>query len=122
MAAGLGDVALPEGFTAAEGGGQSAEQQQFIEQKAMMLDAILTPEAKARLGRVSLVRKEQAQQVEMQLLNMASSGKLREKVTEERLIEIIEGQAAKRGTKVKIQRRSYFEDEEEAGDSDSELM
>lgn len=58
-------AAVPEGFSAGDD-----KQAEMEEQLAMMMDQILTPEAKDRLKRVELVRKEQAQKMKMKLIEM----------------------------------------------------
>lgn len=107
---------LPEGFT---GGDDKAAQME--EQIAMMMDSILLPEAKERLARVSLVRKEQAQSIKMKLIEMARNGSLREQVSEAKLVEMLEESQANAAPKVSIQRRKYDLDDEE-DDNDDDLM
>ncbi len=54
-------------------------------QKESILRKILTPEARARLSNIRMVKPEFAEQIEMQLIQLASSGKLRGQVTDEQL-------------------------------------
>ena len=54
-------------------------------QKESILRKILTPEARARLSNIKMVKPEFAEQIEMQLIQLASSGKLRGQVTDEQL-------------------------------------
>jgi programmed cell death protein 5 len=107
---------LPEGFTSGED-----KAAQMEEQIAMMMDSILLPEAKERLARVSLVRKEQAHAIKMKLIDMARSGQLREQVSEAKLVEMLEEGQASAAPKVSIQRRKYDLDDEEE-DNDDDLM
>ena len=51
------------------------------EQRLSILDQILEPAAKDRLLRLSMVKKEKARNVENSLIQAATSGKLRGKVT-----------------------------------------
>jgi len=68
---------------------QHQQQQQQREEaearKHALLRSILTPEASARLSTVALVKPEQANMVSQQLLSAAQSGRLQEKVSEDRL-------------------------------------
>jgi programmed cell death protein 5 len=58
-------------------------------QKEVILRKILTPEARARLSNIRMVKPEFAEQIEMQLIQLASSGKLRGQVTDEQLRELL---------------------------------
>lgn len=60
------------------------------EQLEAIIGAILTPEAKDRLARLSLVKQEKVQQLKLQLVQKAQSGVLRQRVTEEQLIQMLE--------------------------------
>ncbi|MFW9832645.1 MAG: DNA-binding protein [Candidatus Thorarchaeota archaeon] len=66
---------------------QAAEQQaaEAHAQKEALLRQILTPEARARLTNVRLVKPQLAEQIELQLIQLASSGRLRGRVTDEQL-------------------------------------
>ena len=50
------------------------------ERRVMILDQILEPEAKQRLSRLSIVKKEKARAVEDSLIKAATSGQLKGKV------------------------------------------
>jgi len=54
-------------------------------QKDAVLRQILTPEARARLSNIKMVKPQFAEQIEMQLIQLASSGKLRGQVTDKQL-------------------------------------
>ena len=58
-------------------------------QKEAILRKILTPEARARLSNIKMVKPEFAEQIEMQLIQLASSGRLRGQVTDEQLRELL---------------------------------
>ena len=88
----------------------------------MMMQQIMTPEAMQRLNTVALVRKEKAQEIKMKLIEMARSGALREKVTETKLVEMLEESQAAAKPKVSMQRRKYGLDDEDEDDDDSDLM
>lgn len=50
------------------------------EQRALMMDQILEPEAKIRLSRLAIVKQSHARKVEDSLIQAAKSGQLRSKV------------------------------------------
>ncbi len=67
---------------------EQAGEQQVAEaqaQKEALLRQILTPEARSRLTNVRMVKPEFADQIELQLIQLASAGKLKDRVTDEQL-------------------------------------
>lgn len=102
--------------------GQSGEADQEDAKRAAedrrqaMLVQILTAGARERLSRIALVKPEKARNVENMILAAAQRGALQEKVTEERLVSMLEQISEKENsskTKVTIQRRRpLFEDDE----------
>ena len=84
------------------------------DQREMMLTQILTPAAKERLGRISLVKEDKARELENILIQMAMKRQITGKVSEEQLISMLEKTNAKVNTSVKIIRRRG------ASDSDDE--
>ena len=107
---GAGNQPNPEQQSAQEDAKREAE-----ERRQMMLSQILSAEARERLARIALVKPEKAKGVEDVILRAAQMGQIAEKVTEERLITLLEqinSQTAKQ-TKVTIQRRrSVLEDDD----------
>ncbi|MBY8997269.1 MAG: DNA-binding protein [Candidatus Thorarchaeota archaeon] len=71
---------------------QANDQQQadVQSQKEALLRQILTPEARARLTNVRMVKPQFAEQIEMQLIQLASSGKLKDRVTDEQLRSLLQ--------------------------------
>ncbi|KAJ4703794.1 DNA-binding protein [Melia azedarach] len=85
------------------------------ERRQMMLSQILSSEARERLARIALVKPEKARGVEDIILRAAQMGQIAEKVSEERLISLLEqiNTQTTKQTKVTIQRRrSVLEDDD----------
>jgi programmed cell death protein 5 len=55
---------------------QAQAEQQYENQKQALLAKILTPEARQRLNNLKMVKKDFTEQIEMQLIEMAQTGKL----------------------------------------------
>ncbi|PON41727.1 PDCD5-related protein [Parasponia andersonii] len=85
------------------------------ERRQLMLSQILSAEARERIARIALVKPEKARGVEDVLLRAAQMGQIVEKVSEEKLISLLEqinNQTTKQ-TRVTIQRRrSVLEDDD----------
>lgn len=93
---------------------QQQEQQQAAEERRQtMLNQILQPSARERLARIGLVKPEKAKGVENIVLQMAQRGQLNEKVSESRLISLLEqvNEQSSSKTKVTIQRRRALDDD-----------
>ncbi|KAK4787744.1 hypothetical protein SAY86_011577 [Trapa natans] len=107
---GMGNQQNPEQQKAQEDAKREAD-----ERRQMMLSQILLPEARERIARIALVKPEKARGVEDVLLRSAQMGQIVEKVTEERLISLLEqiNTQTSKQTKVTIQRRrSVLEDDD----------
>ena len=67
---------------------EQAQEEQMAEaqaQKEAILRQILTPEARSRLMNIRMVKPQFAEQLEMQLIQLAGSGRLKGRVTDEQL-------------------------------------
>lgn len=94
---------------------QEEQQQAAEERRQAMLASVLQPEARERLSRIALVKPDKARGVENMVLAAAQRGQLRDKLSEEQLIgmlETISEQAASR-TKVTITRRRNVWDDDD---------
>ena len=83
---------------------QERQQAEFEEQKKMILRAILTPEARERLGRIKIARPEIAESIETQLIMAAQSGQLKNKINDEQLRMLLSKIMPKKRD-IKIKRR-----------------
>ncbi|KAI0522846.1 hypothetical protein KFK09_005231 [Dendrobium nobile] len=85
------------------------------ERRQLMLSQILSVQARERLARIALVKPDKARGVEDVILRAAQTGQITEKVSEERLISILEqiNTQTTKQTKITIQRRrSVLEDDD----------
>ncbi len=64
-------------------------QQQVDAQKQSILRQILAPEARQRLTNIKMVRPEFAEQLELQLMQLAQSGKVRLPISDQQLKEAL---------------------------------
>ena len=80
-----------------------AQQQQAVErQKQAIIRRILTPEARQRLTNIRMVKPEFADELEMQLIQLAQSGRLRGQVTDEQLKKtLVQLEGQKREIKIR---------------------
>lgn len=67
-----------------------AEMQKIEEIKKLILRSVLTKEARERLNRIKLVKPDIALQLELYLVQLYQSGKLRGQMTDEQLKSILE--------------------------------
>ncbi len=76
--------------------------QQVERQKQAIIRRILTPEARQRLTNIRMVKPEFAEDLEMQLIQLAQSGRLRGQVTDEQLKKtLVQLEGQKREIKIR---------------------
>ena len=81
---------------------QAELRRQYEVQKRAILQEILTPEARTRLANVRMVKPEFAEQLELQLIQLAQSGRITSKITDEQLKAILDRlQARKREFRIR---------------------
>jgi programmed cell death protein 5 len=68
---------------------QEEQQKELDDQKKVILRAILTDDARERLGRIKVARPEMAENLENQLIMLAQSGRLKNKINDEQLRELL---------------------------------
>jgi programmed cell death protein 5 len=78
-------------------------QSQLEAQKQSILRVILTPEARQRLTNIKMVRPEFAEQIELQLIQLAQAGRIRVPLTDEQLKETLKRIQSQR-REIKIRR------------------
>jgi len=68
---------------------QAEARRQFDSQKQAALKLILTPEARQRLTNIRMVKPEFAEQVEVQLIQLAQTGRIRVPISDDQLKEAL---------------------------------
>ncbi len=76
------------------------EQAQQEEMKKMVIKKILDKPALERMGRIRLVKPDMANQLELYLMQLYQSGKLKTVITEQQLIMILDSLSAKKNFKI----------------------
>jgi len=85
---------------------EEAQRREFEEQKKTLLRAILSTEARERLGRIKVARPEIVENIENQLIMLAQSGRLKNKINDEQLRELLSKLLPKKRD-IKIRRRGF---------------
>jgi programmed cell death protein 5 len=81
---------------------RSQAQQQVERQKQSIIRQILTPEARQRLANIRMVKPEFADELEMQLIQLAQSGRLQTQITDEQLKKtLVQLQSQKKEIKIR---------------------
>lgn len=68
---------------------QQQMQQEMEMQKKQIMMQILTPEARSRLANIRLTKPEFVDQIELQLIQLAQSGRIQNKLTDEQLKDLL---------------------------------
>ncbi|KAH8043909.1 hypothetical protein JL720_17257 [Aureococcus anophagefferens] len=90
--------------------------------KAQILKQILTPEALERLGRVKIVKTAKAEALEMKLIQMAMKGEIQKQVTEDVLINMLDGGAEDREVQGQVRPTEGRLRPDDSDDNDDDLM
>ena len=81
---------------------RSQAKQQVERQKQSIIRQILTPEARQRLANIRMVKPEFAEELEMQLIQLAQSGRLQTQITDEQLKKtLVQLQSQKKEIKIR---------------------
>lgn len=91
------------------------------EQRRIILNQVMSSEAREKLGNIRLVRPERAEQVESYVIRAAQSGQLSGKVSEEEVKDLLRRvtEQTQKNTKVTImRRRPIFDDDDDDDDDD----
>ena len=68
---------------------QQQMQQEMEMQKKQIMMQILTPEARSRLANIRLTKPEFVDQIELQLIQLAQSGRVQNKISDEQLKDLL---------------------------------
>ncbi len=68
---------------------EETQQKEYQDQKKLILRAILMDDARERLGRIKAARPELAENLENQLIMLAQSGRLKNKINDEQLRDLL---------------------------------
>ncbi len=68
---------------------QTESRKQFESQKQAALKQIMTPEARQRLTNIRMVKREFAEQIELQLIQLAQSGRIKVPISDDQLKEAL---------------------------------
>ena len=100
------------------------QQQQTAEATAAVLEQALTPEALARLRRIELVKPEKCLSVQKAIVSLAKSGRLTDRITEGKLVEMLErgNRTSVTNSSISIQRKKYALDSDDEDDNDDDLL
>ena len=101
---------------------QQEQQQQLREQKAAMLNQILSEEAATRLGAIATVKPDKAEKLETIILTNAQRGQIQGKVSEAQLLDLLEqvhAIDAEAGAGAKVERNKHAFDSEDELDLDN---
>jgi programmed cell death protein 5 len=83
---------------------EEVQRKKIEEQKKMILRAVLTAQARERLGRIKVARPEVAEAIENQIIMLTQSGRLKNKINDEQLRMLLSKLMPKKRD-IKIKRR-----------------
>ncbi len=83
---------------------QNDQKEKFEKQKKLILIRILTPKARERLGNIKVSRPNIAENIEQQLIMLAQSGRLKNKINDEQLRDLLSRMIPKKRD-IKIKRK-----------------
>jgi len=83
---------------------QKEQEEDFEKQKKMILIRALTPKARERLGNIKVARPQIAEQIERQLITLVQSGRLKNKINDKQLRELLSKMIPKKRD-IKIKRK-----------------
>lgn len=84
---------------------EERKRREFELKKEEILRKILTPEARNRINTVKLVKPELINQLELQLMQLALAGKIKEPLTDEQIKELLRSIQTTRELRFKIYRK-----------------
>jgi len=79
---------------------EEIQEQEMEQMKKTVLKKVLDKSAIERMGRIKLVKPEVANQLELYLVQLYQSGKLKNVITEDQLIMILDSLSAKKQFKI----------------------
>ncbi|HEC81124.1 MAG TPA: DNA-binding protein [Thermoplasmatales archaeon] len=82
---------------------QEEERERVQEERKKLLNLILTSEARSRLTRIKMARPEYAEAIENQLIILAQTGKIQQKITDQQLKDLL-AQLAQHKKDIRIRR------------------
>lgn len=89
----------------------------YSQASTTILSQLLEPQARERLSRVNMVRPERAKAVETYITKLAQTGQLKRKMTEQEIVEILNGIARdedkQNETKIVFTRKNDLSDNED---------
>lgn len=83
---------------------EDARQDKVEAQKKAILRQVLDSEARQRLERIRMARPDKADRIESQLIQLAASGRIQQKITDDQLKEIL-AKSQDSGRDINIERR-----------------
>jgi programmed cell death protein 5 len=84
---------------------EERKRREFESKKEEILRKILTPEARNRINTVKLVKPELINQLELQLIQLAMAGKIKEPLTDEQVKELLRSIQTTRELRFKIYKK-----------------